>query len=133
MTAVAHKYIKQSILLIAAMFLLSLLYIQLCGDREVMIVPLVVTVVFQLVCCLVYGLLWKRIAVSSPETLPTLYMSASGLRILAGAITVLLFCFLAGDKASIRFFIIIFLIYYFIILIYDTVYFVSVEKKSKKI
>ena len=133
MTTVAHKYIKQSILLIAGLFLLSLLYIQLYGDVQTMVAPLAVTVVFQLIACVCYGSLWKRIAANSPDSLPTLYMSASGLRILAGAITVLLFCFLASDKSVIRFFIIIFLIYYFIILIYDTAFFVRVERNLKKI
>lgn len=133
MTTIAQKYIRLSILLLAAMFLLSLLYIQLCGERQSMIVPLVVTVLFQLFSCLLYGWAWKKISVTSPDSLPTLYISASGLRILAGAITVLLYCFLTENKAAIRFFVIIFLIYYFVILIYDTVYFVKVEKNSKKV
>ena len=38
------------------------------------------------------------------------------------------FLFLSDDKTAIRFFVIAFLIYYFIILIYDTAYFVKVEK-----
>ena len=55
-------------------------------------------------------------------------VGASGARMFAGVVVVLGFLFLSDDKTVIRFFVIAFLLYYFIILIYDTAYFVKVEK-----
>lgn len=118
----------QSMLLIAVLTLLAVLFIWTTGSVTGMTVPLCIVVVFQLVACIAYGLLWKSVATSSVASLPTLYLTASGLRMFAGVVVVLGFLFLTDDKPVIRFFVITFLIYYFIILIYDTAYFVKVEK-----
>ena len=50
----------------------------------------------------------------------------------AAVVTVMVFCFLASSHASILCFVVIFLIYYFVILIFDTWYFVRIEKKIKQ-
>ena len=92
---------------------------------------LVISAVFQLVACIAYAFVWKAVAASSTESLPTLYLTASGCRMFAGIVTVLAYCFASDDKAAIRFFVTAFLIYYFIILIYDTAYFMKVEKKIR--
>ncbi len=68
---------------------------------------------------------------TSPDSMPTLYMSASALRMFAAVVVVMAYCWLTDNRDSIRFFVAIFLIYYFVILIYDTWYFVKIEKKVK--
>ena len=128
---VVNTYLRQSISLIAGLTLLFLLYINVWGSADVMTVPLCISAVFQLVACLIYGFVWKKVASSSPGSLPTLYMTASGCRMFAGIVTVLAYCFATDDKDAIKFFVITFLIFYFIILIYDTAYFMRVEKKIR--
>ena len=128
---VVNTYLRQSICLIAGLTLMALLYVNLKGDMELMTMPICISAMFQLVACIAYGLVWKWVSTSSPDSLPTLYMSASGFRMIAGIATVLVFCFASEDKATIRFFVILFLIYYFIILVYDTAYFMKVEKKIR--
>jgi hypothetical protein len=59
-------------------------------------------------------------------------MAASAIRMFAAIVVVVGFLFLVSNKEAVRFFIITFLIYYFLILIYDTVYFVKVEKKIQQ-
>ncbi len=86
--------------------------------------------IFQLVLILIYGIVWDRVAKSSPKNLTVLYMSASGLRILLAAILLLIYMFINRGKESLTTFSIIFAVYYLIILIYDTTFFVSVEKKQ---
>ena len=68
---------------------------------------------------------------SSPNSLPTLYMSASACRMFAAIVVVIIYCLLSSNRDSILFFVVTFLIYYFVILIYDTWYFVKIEKKIK--
>lgn len=86
--------------------------------------------IFQLVLIVAYGLTWDKVAKSSPKSLTVLYMSASGLRILLAAILLLIYMFINRGKGSLTMFSIIFAVYYLIILIYDTTFFVSVEKKQ---
>ena len=128
MNRVVNRYLTQSILLIVALTLLTASFLWLRGSLGAMAAPLCIVVVFQLVACLTYGLVWQSVAASSTASLPTLYLTASGARMFAGVVVVLGFLFLSDDKVAIRFFVITFLIYYFIILIYDTAYFVKVEK-----
>ena len=129
---VVNTYLRQSICLIAGLTLLALLFVNLKGDVELMTMPICISAVFQLVACIAYGLVWKWVSTSSPASLPTLYMAASAFRMFVGIVIVLAYCFLTDDRTSIKFFVVTFLIYYFVILIYDTWYFVKIEKKFKQ-
>ena len=129
---VVNTYLWQSICLIAAMSLLFLLYINLWGDKELMTVSVCISAVFQLVACITYAFVWKWVRSTSPNSLPTLYMAASAFRMFAAIVTVMVFCFMNASQSSILSFVVIFLIYYFVVLIYDTWYFVKIEKKNKK-
>ncbi|MBR7029735.1 MAG: hypothetical protein IKI06_00670 [Prevotella sp.] len=129
---VVNTYLRQSICLIVGLTLLALLYVNLKGDMGLMTMPIFISAVFQLVACIAYGLVWKWVSTSSPASLPTLYMAASAFRMFVGIVIVLAYCFMADDQASIKFFVVTFLIYYFVILIYDTWYFVKIEKIFKQ-
>ena len=129
---VVNTYLRQSICLTAGMTLLALLYVNLKGDMELMTLPICISAVFQLVACIAYGLVWKWVSATSPASLPTLYMAASALRMFAAVVVVMAYCLLTNNRDSIRFFVVTFLIYYFVILIYDTWYFVKVEKRNKQ-
>ena len=129
---VVNTYLRQSICLIAGLTLLALLYVNLKGDMGLMTMPIFISAVFQLVACIAYGLVWKWVSTSSPASLPTLYMAASAFRMFVGIVIVLAYCFVADDQTSIKFFVVTFLIYYFVILIYDTWYFVKIERRFKQ-
>ncbi len=122
----------QSIGLIALLTLITLACVWAWGNVGMVAGPLALVVVFQLVACVAYGLVWKSVARTSLASLPTLYMAASAIRMFAAIVVVVGFLFLVSNKEAVRFFIITFLIYYFLILIYDTVYFVKVEKKIQQ-
>jgi hypothetical protein len=129
---VVNTYLRQSICLIVGLTLLALLYVNLKGDMGLMTMPIFISAVFQLVACIAYGLVWKWVSTSSPASLPTLYMAASAFRMFVGIVIVLAYCFVADNQTSIKFFVVTFLIYYFVILIYDTWYFVKIEKRFKQ-
>ena len=129
---VVNTYLRQSICLIAALSLLSLLFVNLWGDKEIMTVPICISAVFQLVACIIYAVVWKWVRNTSPDSFPTLYMAAAAFRMFAAIVTVLVFCFMDASRTSILSFVVIFLIYYFVVLIYDTWYFVKIEKKNKQ-
>ncbi|SFW34196.1 hypothetical protein SAMN02910409_1667 [Prevotellaceae bacterium HUN156] len=129
---VVNTYLKQSICVIAGITLLALLLANLNGGMEQMVTPLCISIVFQLVACIAYGLVWKWVSATSPASIPTLYMAASAFRMFAAVVVVMAYSLLTDDRDSIRLFVVTFLIYYFVILIYDTWYFVKIEKKLKK-
>ena len=129
---VVNTYLRQSICLIAALSLLFLLYVNLWGDKELMTVPIFISAVFQLVACIIYAFVWKWVWSTSPNSLPTLYMATSAFRMFAAVVTVMIFCFVDASQTSILSFVVIFLIYYFVVLIYDTWYFVKIEKENKQ-
>ena len=132
MNKIVNTYIMQSIGLIALLTLITLACVWAWGNVGMVAGPLALVVVFQLVVCVAYGLVWKSVARTSLASLPTLYMAASAIRMFAAIVVVVGFLFLVSNKEAVRFFIIMFLIYYFLILIYDTVYFVKVEKKIQQ-
>jgi hypothetical protein len=132
MNKIVNTYIMQSIGLIALLTLVTLACVWAWGNVGMVAGPLALVVVFQLVACVAYGLVWKSVARTSLASLPTLYMAASAIRMFAAIVVVVGFLFLVSNKEAVRFFIITFLIYYFLILIYDTVYFVKVEKKIQQ-
>lgn len=132
MNKIVNTYIMQSIGLIALLTLITLACVWAWGNVGMVAGPLALVVVFQLVACVAYGLVWKSVARTSLASLPTLYMAASAIRMFAAIVVVVGFLFLVSNKEAVRFFIITFLIYYFLILIYDTVYFVKVERKIQQ-
>ena len=132
MNKIVNTYIMQSIGLVALLTLVTLACVWAWGNVGMVAGPLALVVVFQLVACVAYGLVWKSVARTSLASLPTLYMAASAIRMFAAIVVVVGFLFLVSNKEAVRFFIITFLIYYFLILIYDTVYFVKVEKKIQQ-
>ena len=129
---VVNTYLRQSISLIAGITLLALLFVNVKGGIEQLVTPLCILAVFQLVACIAYALVWKWVSATSPDSMPTLYMAASACRMFVAVVVVMAYCLLTDDRDSIRFFVVTFLIYYFVILIYDTWYFVKIEKKLKK-
>ena len=129
---VADTYLMESLGLIGLLTVLFLLGTGMWFDMPFVTVAICVAAVFQLIVCLAYGLVWKKVYVVSPASLPTLYLAASAFRMFAGIATILIYCLVSGDKGAIRFFVITFLVYYFVILAYDTWYFVKAEKKIKQ-
>ena len=129
---VVNTYLRQSICLTAGMTLLALLFVNLKGGMEQLLMPICISAVFQLVACIAYGFVWKWVSATSPDSLPTLYMAASALRMFVAIVVVLAYCMLTDNRDAIRFFVVTVLIYYFVILIYDTWYFVKVEKRNKQ-
>ena len=129
---VVNTYLRQSICLTAGMTLLALLFVNLKGDMEQLLMPICISAVFQLMACIAYGLVWKWVSSSSPASMPTLYMAAAACRMFAAVVVVMAYCLLTDNRDSIPFFVVTFLIYYFVILIYDTWYFVKIEKKTPK-
>ncbi len=93
--------------------------------------PLAVSAIFSLVCSTAYGEAWQAIAKSSPANLAKFYLAASALKMMAAAVTFLVYVMVC-DKSEILGFAFIFILFYIVLLVFDCIYFARVEKKNNK-
>ena len=89
---------------------------------------LTVSVVYSIIVNFAYGAFWGKVAKAAPNTMTRFYLAASALRLITAALVVVSFCMLIGDKGLIRSFIFIFFAFYFVMLIFDSVFFARIEK-----
>ncbi|MCH4182459.1 MAG: hypothetical protein WCS17_07255 [Prevotella sp.] len=128
---IARKYKQYSLWIIAALMLLSLFVMQVVQNTS-LVTALTVTVVFSLVCNLVYGECWKRVAKSSSTNLIRFYLVASVLRLLLALSVFLIYLVVVRERQAVIGFALIFAIFYIVLLAFDCLYFVRVEKKINK-
>ena len=97
---VVSTYLRQSISLIVGMSLLALFCMNLREMTEVMLMPVCISAVFQLVACIAYAFVWRWVLSTSPNSMPTLYMAASALRMFAAVVVVMTYCWLNENRSS---------------------------------
>lgn len=114
-------YIKQSLYLYVALFLLGLLVAQV-GRLEGLLTPLVVGVLFALVIETVEAQVWKRVAKRSVDGLPAFFMATSGFRFLL-ALAVMFVYFLFTGRASMLLFVLVFAVFYVAMLVHHALFF----------
>jgi len=97
---------------------------------DLVIMPLVVSVIFSLIASIAFGSAWKNIATKSPNTLAKFYLAAPVLRMIAALAVVLIFAFvLKKNTDALLAFVAVFVGYYIVLLIFDSVFFSRAEKK----
>lgn len=127
---VYKKYYKNNLFIIAGLFLIGLLGVQLT-QHTAYINVLTICAVFSLITSSIYGGAWKAIASQSPAVLNNFYLAASGFRMLLAFLTVLIYAMVVKERAMVIGFVVIFMIFYLVLLAFDTVYFYKVEKNNK--
>ena len=125
-------YNKVLIYILAGLTMLGLLTMQLTGLMS-LLYPMVISVVFSFVCGVAYIQGWKAIARRAPESLPKYYLAGSAFRLMAAAIVLLIYCVVERhDIYIIKWFAIVFIVYYIVTLVFDAVFFAKVSKNSNK-
>ena len=85
MTGMINKmcmsYIRQELYIAVALFLICLMVMQV-WFLDSILTPAIVSVIFTLVLAVAVGLVWRRVAIGSPESLPTFFTAVSGFRLL---------------------------------------------------
>ena len=74
---------------------------------------------------------WKAIASQSPTVMNNFYLAGSGFRMLLAFLTVVVYAMVVKERAMVIGFVVIFMIFYLVLLAFDTVYFYKVEKNNK--
>lgn len=91
-----------------------------------------ISAVFHILCSAAYIAGWQALARRSPETLPKYYLAGSAFRLMAAAAVLLVFCVVKRDNPeAIKWFSIVFIIFYLVMLVFDAIFFAKVSKTRK--
>ena len=119
------NYIRQGLYISAALFMLTLLVMQVWFLD--LLAPAIVSVAFTLVVCFTIGLVWRYIAKNSPDNLPTFFTAVSGFRLLL-ALAVMFVYYLLNKETMLSFFI-VFMVFYVASLAHHSFFFARVSNK----
>ena len=119
------NYIRQGLYVSAALFLLTLLVMQVWFLD--LLTPAIVSVAFTLFVCFTIGLVWRYVAKNSPDNLPTFFTAVSGFRLLL-ALAVMFVYYLLNKETMLNFFL-VFMVFYVASLVHHTFFFARVSNK----
>ena len=121
------NYIRQGLYISAALFLLTLLVMQVWFLD--LLTPAIVSVVFTLVVCGTIGIVWHYVAKNSPDSLPTFFTAVSGFRLLLALAAMFIYYLACGRSAMLLFFV-VFMVFYFVSLAHHSIFFARVSNRS---
>ena len=119
------NYIRQGLYISSALFLLTLLVMQVWFLD--LLTPAIVSVAFTLFVCFTIGLVWRYVAKNSPDNLPTFFTAVSGFRLLL-ALAVMFVYYLLNKETMLNFFL-VFMVFYVASLAHHTFFFARVSNK----
>jgi hypothetical protein len=123
----SKAYIKQGLYLTVALTLLTLLVMRVWFID--LLTAVIVSAVFTLVVCCTIGLIWRRVAQSSPDSLPTFFTAVSGFRLLLALAVMFVYYLIDNQNSMLRFFL-VFMAFYFASLIHHSIFFARVSNRS---
>ena len=121
-------YLRQELYLAIGLFLIALLVMRVWFLDD-LLTPTIIATVFTLVVSAAIGMIWRRIAKSSPESLPTFFTAVSGFRMLL-ALAVMFIYYLVFGRSAMLLFIVVFLVFYFVSLAHHSIFFARVSNRS---
>ena len=119
-------YLKQGLFLTVGLSLITLLVMQVWYLD--LIIPVLISAVFTLAVYLVIGLVWRQVALNTPENLPTFFTAVSGFRLLLAL--AVMFVYYAIDKDSMLRFFLVFMAFYVVALAHHSIFFARVSNRS---
>ena len=132
MTGMINKmcmsYIRQELYIAVALFLICLMVMQV-WFLDSILTPAIVSVIFTLALAVAVGLVWRRVAIGSPESLPTFFTAVSGFRLLLALAVMFVYYLVAGRSAMLVFFL-VFMVFYVVSLAHHTIFFARVSNRS---
>ena len=124
----SRRYWKNSLWLITGLTLLTLIVVQVFRLNQIL-VPLIVSCIFSLLISFSYSYFWRLIVTKHPDNLTAFYTASSGLRMLLALITMLVYYLVEGRSVVLPF-VIVFMTFYFVMLIYHTIFFSKIASRS---
>lgn len=129
---IAKKYYQRGLWVDFGLTLIMLLTAQVVRHTE-WVSAIIAAALFSLLATIAYALSWHKVASKSSGSLGKFYIAASAIRMMTAFIVVLIFVLTAGSKSAALTFAVVFVIFYIVMLVFDTVYFAKVEKRNKSV
>lgn len=121
------SYIRQGLLLTVVLTAVALIVMRVWPLD--LLSPVVVSAAFVLVVTLTIGLVWRRVALRAPESLPTFFTAVSAFRLLL-ALAVMLVYYLVDSTDSMLWFFLVFMAFYVVSLVHHSIFFARVSNRS---
>ena len=122
------NYLRQELYLAIGLFLIALLVMRVWFLDD-LLTPTIIATVFTLVVSAAIGMIWRRVAKRSPESLPTFFTAVSGFRMLL-ALAVMFIYYLVFGRSAMLLFVVVFLVFYFVSLAHHSIFFARVSNRS---
>ena len=122
------SYLRQELYLSVGLFLIALLVMRV-WFVDGLLTPTIIATVFTLVVSAVIGMVWRRVAKRSPESLPTFFTAVSGFRMLLALAVMFVYYLVFGRSAMLLFFV-VFMVFYFVSLAHHSIFFARVSNRS---
>ena len=119
-------YMRYGVMVAVALALVGLMVMQIWFLD--LLTPIIVSVAFSLVTCVVIAQIWKRVAQNSPDSLPTFFTAVSGFRLLL-ALAVMFVYYLVDNQDSMLRFFMVFIVFYFGMLIHHSIFFARINNR----
>ena len=119
-------YMRCGVMVAVALALVGLMVMQIWFLD--LLTPIIVSVAFSLVTCVAIAQIWKRVALSSPDSLPTFFTAVSGFRLLL-ALAVMFVYYLVDNQDSMLRFFMVFIAFYFAMLAHHSIFFARINNR----
>lgn len=120
-------YMRQGLYLTVTLSLLTLLVMRVWFLD--LLTAVLISATFALVVCWTIGLVWRRVAKRSPESLPTFFTAVSGFRLLLALAVMFVYYLTDTSDSMIRFFL-VFMAFYLFSLVHHSIFFARVSNHS---
>lgn len=126
---VSSRFRKISIGIIAGLSLLLLLLSNVFSEFN-FIHGILVGAVYSIIFSTAYLESWRVVTVKAPSATTKFYLVFMALRFILGALVILSYCLLNNKREVIIGFVTVFSVYYLVMMIFETSYFVIIEQKK---
>ncbi|MBW4766989.1 hypothetical protein [Hoylesella nanceiensis] len=126
---VSSQFRKISIGIIAGLSLLLLLLSNVFSEFN-FIHGILVGAVYSIIFSTAYLESWRVVTVKAPSATTKFYLVFMALRFILGALVILSYCLLNNKREAIIGFVTVFSVYYLVMMIFETSYFVIIEQKK---
>ena len=119
-------YIRQGLMVTVALALVVFLIMQV--KYLDLLTPVIVSVMFSLVMCVSVALIWRRVAQSAADSLPTFFTAVSGFRLLLALAVMFVYYLVDNQNSMLRFFV-VFIAFYFAMLAHHSIFFARINNR----
>lgn len=126
----ATKQYAIQVLIVANMLLLLAYSVQyFAGLSPTLLAPMAISYGFYLITAGIFSVVWKRVAISNPDMLTTVYMATSGFRMLLALATLTIVYIIVGREQMMSY-AVVFMIFYLVAVGHHSYFFARFNNKK---